>query len=506
MSKSDRNVRSVLEMTGEDARSFFLKGESYCGFDLPPYFSFVTIVSRAADYLKDKDLKGLCDANIKPRDCESVNHLLLTNKDGRHAWRPFEIIHPALYTNLVNTITGEDNWELIKERFVAFQAAKNIRCISIPLESLDESKDREAQILNWWSEIEQSSIELALEYETIVHADITDCYGQIYTHSIAWALHTKEEAKKRENRNNSDFVGNVIDTCIQNMRHGQTNGIPQGSVLMDFVAEIVLGYADTLLLSKLNEYNMGDYQILRYRDDYRMFVHSAHDGEILLKSLTEVLIELGFKLNSSKTVVSSDIVSSSIKAEKLSWILRKQGDKNLEKHLLIIHQHAVEFPNSGSILRGLSDFRARLEKIKKCDSATVLISIVVDIAYNNPRTYPACAAILSRLLSFLESPQDKQQILDKIIKKFTRIPNTAYMEIWLQRIAIPLGLSLILTEPLCKAAAQAENVEIWNSDWIASADLKAIMNTPIISKDVIESLNEVIPADEFELFMREHSL
>jgi hypothetical protein len=34
------------------------------------------------------------------------------------------------------------------------------------------------------------------------------------------------------------------------MRHGQTNGIPQGSVLMDFIAEMVLGYADTLITKK----------------------------------------------------------------------------------------------------------------------------------------------------------------------------------------------------------------------------------------------------------------
>lgn len=505
MSASDRTARSVLEMTGDEARAFFLKEESYCSFDLPPYYSFTPVICAAADYLAGKDFLGVCDENVKPRDCENVNHLLLANKDGRHAWRPFELIHPALYASLVNTITREDNWELIKKRFSEFKSVEKIDCLSIPLEALDDSKDREAQILNWWSKIEQRSIEMALEYETIVHADITDCYGQIYTHSIAWAIHTKEEAKKRENRGNWNFVGNVIDARIQDMRHGQTNGIPQGSVLMDFVAEMVLGYADILLHSKLEENSIEDYQILRYRDDYRIFVHSEYDGEKILKSLTEVLIELGFKLNSAKTAVSGDIVSSSIKTEKLSWIIGKQEDKNLEKHLLIIHQHSVNFPNSGSLLRGLADFRARLDKIDKCDSAEVLVSIIVDIAYNNPRTYPICAAILSKLLSFLGSVQDKQQILDKIVNKFTRIPNTTYMEIWVHRIALPLGLSLNLYEPLCKAI-QEDNIKIWNSDWVGSAELNTVMNTNIISQDVIKEISEVIPAEEVELFLREHSL
>ena len=35
------------------------------------------------------------------------------------------------------------------------------------------------------------------------------------------------------------------------MTYGQTNGIPQGSSLMDFIAEIILGYADTQLVKKL---------------------------------------------------------------------------------------------------------------------------------------------------------------------------------------------------------------------------------------------------------------
>jgi hypothetical protein len=29
---------------------------------------------------------------------------------------------------------------------------------------------------------------------------------------------------------------------MQGMNYGQTNGIPQGSVLMDFIAEMVLGF------------------------------------------------------------------------------------------------------------------------------------------------------------------------------------------------------------------------------------------------------------------------
>ena len=67
-------------------------------------------------------------------------------------------------------------------------------------------------------------------------------------HSIPWVLHGKEEAKK--GRTNKHLLGNKIDKLMQDMNYGQTNGIPQGSVLTDFIAEIVLGCIDSKLSKK----------------------------------------------------------------------------------------------------------------------------------------------------------------------------------------------------------------------------------------------------------------
>lgn len=99
--------------------------------------------------------------------------------------------------------------------------------------------------------------------------DITNCYCAIYTHTIAWALMGKEQAK--EKRNKSGLLGNIIDNYMQGMQYGQTNGIPQGSTLSDFIAEIVLAYADKLLSERLNTNGISNYHIVRYRDDYRIF-------------------------------------------------------------------------------------------------------------------------------------------------------------------------------------------------------------------------------------------
>lgn len=138
--------------------------------------------------------------------------------------------------------------------------------------------------------------------------DIEDCYSSIYTHSIPWALHGKETIKlKLQSRKKGDLFGNYIDDLIQGLSYGQTNGIPQGSVLMDFIAEIVLGYADLELSNRIQKYNeksntekLTEYQILRYRDDYRIFGNSQNDIIKIARFLSDVLQELNFKINTQK--------------------------------------------------------------------------------------------------------------------------------------------------------------------------------------------------------------
>ena len=308
--------RSISELSNEEAKAFLLKRESYLNFELPPYFRFESLLNEVAPKLKRNfSFKKHCNNASK---MEKVNYTILNNKDGRYSWRPYELIHPVLYVSLVNQMTKRDSWLEIVTRFQGFSSSPKISCLSVPVQSLTPETDKAEQIKQWWEKVEQKSIELSLDFEFVVHTDLVDCYAAIYTHSIAWALHTKEIAKA--NRNEMGLIGNVIDLHIRAMRHGQTNGIPQGSVLTDFIAEMVLGYADSLLLAKIEEANVEDFQILRYRDDYRIFVNNSQDGEKILKCLTEVTIDLGLKLKPEKTSSSSEVVRSSIKEDKLGVV------------------------------------------------------------------------------------------------------------------------------------------------------------------------------------------
>ena len=149
--------------------------------------------------------------------------------------------------------------------------------------------------------------------------DIVNCYGSIYTHSIAWALHNDGRVGAKKSKA-VPKIWNIVDIILQQISNGQTNGIPQGSTLMDFIAEIVLGYADFELSKKLSgEMESDCYKILRYRDDYRIFGKSKIVVEKIAKILTEVLAVLTMRLNEDKTFLTDNIITNSQKTDKIYW-------------------------------------------------------------------------------------------------------------------------------------------------------------------------------------------
>jgi len=269
---------------------------------------------------------------------------------------------------------------------------------------------------------------------------------------------------------------------------------------MDFISELVLGYADLELSKRLSADGITLYRILRYRDDYRIFVNNPQSGEAILKTLTEVLIELGLKLNTLKTTGSQLIVNSSLKADKRAWLRGRQGDRNLQKHLLIIHAHGIDFPNAGSLAVALTHFHKRLTKVKRVQNPCVLISIAFDIAYSSPRTFPICAAIISNLLSLLTTNIERVDVITKIHAKLLQLPNTGHMEIWLQRISHSYKPRLEYKEKLCQLV-KGKAAVVWNDKWITSGKLKAALDpAAIIDKRKLRALKPVIKPKEIAIF------
>lgn len=493
-------MKKLTELTAAEAKAHFLKDTSYFNGDFPDYLNFGPIITDVAAALKDGYFWGIKSSN--PDHLSGVNYIFLSNKDGRFAWRPFDLIHPVIYVSLVNLICDEAHWKQILARLASFEGGA-VDCCSSLVMSIDDQTDQAAQIQSWWQQVEQSSLLHSLDFTHILHTDVTDCYGSLYTHSIAWALHGLPAAKK--GKTDKTLLGNKIDGHIQASRYGQTNGIPQGSTLMDFIAEIVLGYVDHLITEELGP--PADFRILRYRDDYRVFTNSDEHAERILKVISDNLRTVGMKLGVSKTVSITNVVEGSIKPDKLAGIdlqdLGEANAKTIQKQLMRLHAFGRRFPNSGALKRLVGEMHTKIAKQKMTpNDLAVQVAIATDIATVSPATFPAVAGILSHLISV--APQaEKEDLWGHVQKKMSRLPYNGYLEIWLQRVTKPktVGLEFVSKEPICQIV-NGKPEPLWNNDWIQSKHvLKALEVKKIVVTDPANT-KETIEPEEIELFIK----
>ncbi|PTE36954.1 hypothetical protein BUY78_08720 [Staphylococcus equorum] len=499
--------KSILTMNSKEAKKFLLKNSSYVSFDLPTYIKFDSILNDAKYYFQNKnsDISSFNRKKNALKDTETVHYTVLSNKDSNYGLRPLTIMHPLVYVDLVTYITKAGNWEKLCLRFSEFQKNSKIRCMSLPAESKSSKKDQAESILNWWKKLEQEQIYQSLNFKCCMITDITECYSSIYTHTIPWALHGKKVAKDRPN--DAKLIGNIIDKKISNSQNGQTNGILQGNILMDFIAEIILGYADMLLTECLELEGIKEYEIIRYRDDYRIFADSKNVVSEILKYLTQILNSLNLKVNASKTFLANDIINDAIKPDKLYWDMNyikfydqsKDGKIfkiSIQKHLLQIRLLASKYPNSGSINKALTQiYKERIYHLEsKPADIYQLVAILVDVMQKNQKSIKHIVAILSKLFNYLEYEEVKS-ITSKIIQKFDKYPSIELVEIWLQRLTIKYGYNLKYKSKLCTKLLDRE-IEIWNNDWVN----KKVAESSIVDQEELDKITSTIPIKEVDLF------
>lgn len=511
--------KTILDLTDIEARRFLLKSEQYCTFRLPEYFSFDNVISFAEQTIGKKneyqcfaiDFEKSNDTKLKrvsPSNFDEINYLLFSNKDGKLDYRPFSLINPFYYYLLVRIITEPDAWKEIVNRFNELKDS-HISVGSLPI--VDESNRDKKTILEWWTHVEQQSLELSLQYKYMFVTDITNCYGSIYTHSLAWAMMGKDEARK--NKGNNALLGNRLDIAVQCMQYGQTNGIPQGNVVSDLLAELVLAYADSLIVEKTKEKGYTDYKIIRYRDDYRIFSNDRNVLEDMSLILQKVLSSLNFKINSSKTSIEDDLIVGSVKEDKIAFfnmflyrtsldVESLKNDKSLlQKELLAIYTFGKQYPNSGSVERMLGDVYDWFKEsgIDKC-RWMVLCAILTAIAKDNPRTYGIVAAIISLIID-RASHEERMEIINDVYKKISKWPNSGLLLVWLQRITLKVDQQINYDDKLCKMVS-GDSIEIWNNDWLDPSLLVGFSSDLVVSRDIIEKMNLTIDKKEVSPFYK----
>lgn len=486
-----RSRRNVLLMNGADAKAYFMRQTSYFSTALPPYFDFTKILTEVDQRLSDYPLQHFCVAG--PQKFTDVNYKLFNNKDGEYAWRPLQLMHPAFYVDLVNYLTKEDNWRYLKKRLESFRTSKRVICATGFMQTEELNGDKPLEIVNWWHKVEQDSVRLALDYDFSLHTDITSCYETISEWLIAEAIEGE--------------IGEYINRSIRYMSGGQHRGVPQGSNLMDFVAELALGYIDFRLSKELEKRRLSNgFLILRYRDDYRIFTNSPRLAEDIARALSGVLSDYGMKLNVAKTALYDDVITSSLKPDKIYWNSQRAllyiddsgevGEPSLQRHLMAIRELAKKYPGSGSVHTALVDiYKKRIYPLdSRPQNLDQLVSIVIDITMHNPRLFFITAAILSKFIP-LYNKRAGRKMLFKIREKLSRTAYKDYFEICLQRITIKSRREETYSAALCRMVYNP-NVKIWNSDWLGFT----LNERTILDERIIANMDEAVPVREVDIF------
>ena len=493
-------MKTVSDLNHKAAQRFFLRSSNYFSLAMPSYFQFERILTKAQNLLKNCDLRQQYCQSCHPRNLRDINYSIIYNKDGEYAWRRYQLIHPFFYVEMVKILTQTENWSFLKQRLREFRNPK-VRCASMVLAPTNKLNKNEQDIFNWAGNFTNETVRKALEYKYMLTTDMANCYDSLAFYLLPWALYGNGVAHPEAEQN---IVGYQMFEFLQDMTFGQSCGIPQGSVLMDFLAEIILGFIDQILYGRLID--LGEVLILRYRDDYRILANEVTTAQKAMKILVETLAEFNLKINLSKTLLTHDVIKHAFKPDRMDWkalepLLFGEGKLSTLKSLLLMRDFGRKYPNCGSLKAGLSALYNREIHDAGChDDIWQITSVVVDIMYTNPGIWPHATAILSKYLEN-RSPEIIIKIVEFIRKKFAEIPNTEYLEIWLQRLSIKANPHYKYQKDACDFLFDPE-IRIWNSDWLGM--YTGMCDTDTISYDEILEMPTAVPVEEVALFIASH--
>lgn len=520
-------VKTIFELSADEALDFLMQNDQYVTTEMPEYLDFDPVLTFAREHIADTPIDK-CVKDVTPEDMAEANYDIMLNKDGKYAVRVLSLSNPFLYYMLAREICTPEHWAAILDDFKVFGSAPHIQAVGIPVIPADKEDFHKATtILNWWDRFEQMAVKLSLDYRYMFATDITNCYGTIELQTVEKALCRKGTASEVD-------VKTDIMRILTMLRQGRNIGLPQGSTLYDIVAEIVLGYADMLLREALERDGITEgYEILRYRDDYRIFANNKDLLENISYTLQHVLESLNLRLNSAKTRISSSIITDSVKRDKLAYIYntpiynnKKRCDfDGIQKQLLFILQFGRQYPDCGQMRMLLSKLSAWLEvyieKMKRRSKADAeksaedkkqqerlgtiiedimaMSAVAAQIAAENLNSAHYALKVISQMVSTISDEQvengeqaSKDEIVTKVLNRLGSMQNSDYLKIWLQNLAVKAeykgdysfadGKGNGLCHLVCGADAN-----LWNNSFLAPAYLEGFDATAIVDAAVLHN-------------------
>jgi len=296
----------------------------------------------------------------------------------------------------------------------------------------------------------------------VVNTDISRFYPTIYTHTIPWAIHTKEVAK----RNHSpSLIGNDLDVCVRSCQDLQTLGIPTGPYTSHILANIIASKIDDVLYQELRKKRI-KFKGYRYVDDYKLFFQTYADAEFAVSSLNLILRAYELEINSAKTTITElpevleSVWVSGLKNFKFKQVSKSKKPRPIANNYEIISffskafEYVKKYPNQNVL-------KYSLKMMKNIDVNYRDWSVLESLILKSIIAEPTCLPWAIKLLFDVKTNPEKKKfklnnpkIRDTIFEmvRYHSQFNHGYeiaWSLWMAKaleIKLPKNISKILSE------------------------------------------------------------
>lgn len=473
----------LTKLSNEDAKTFFLQEKNYCTIKLPNIISFQSLL----DKLQSTDYNVKAANNYDNVNCKmGITLVDSTNPQFLH------IINPCIYVKIVQLVTDNQNWLSICKRIDLMRSHSKIICISFPTKNdTHRGVGQPSRILSVNEELNILTVKHSINYAYAADLKLIDCFKDLYTHSIAWALDGYKRAKNAKiqiTHGKDNLLGDKIASLIQQSTYGQTNGIPQGSLLMDFIVELVLAYADlciSLFVKCFNRNNannpVDDYRIIRNRSTYRIFAKTHNDVERICHIINSTVSDLNFQTDIDRISITNRMISNALSVDKAKVTIFPKEEYPIYHNILLLHELSMKYPNSTVLklsIRCLSNITEDTKYMINDIDIEQVIPILIDIAYHNLAIIDMIIPLTGEIISLEPSIDKRDEYYNLVQKKFDALPNSDYIQIWVQYLGLIIGHTDY--SRLQQFQERITGSNLWNMGWAEPKLKNIIEQIPIV--------------------------
>ena len=293
-----------------------IKYEGFFSSYLPKNFQIPALknIDKTFEIYKLYPKQGTSFAAVEPSNFTMPNFSIENSR------RVISIPEICSYINIVKYLENSENVEVL-ESLLVIKSGKDISfspnldenedlskfdpMYSFQAEEINEvylnesSKKTEPKETSNYTENIIKKIKKSKGAKGILHIDIANFFGSIYTHFIpAIVLGYKEalnEYRQHSNSSNVLYKKSVeLDKQVRLMNQSRTNGILKGPILSKIIAEALLDRID-------EELTHCEVNYTRFMDDYEIYIYNEDEVDNTLEKFISIFHKYGLTLNGQKT-------------------------------------------------------------------------------------------------------------------------------------------------------------------------------------------------------------